>query len=198
MLALIQNSPRTILQVFDVLPVELDTPEGRVFAMPPSWTSQSGAFSLVPVIPFTVPNGQQTTGSPSYSFDVGNNVVQTYSTIAIPPPTATAQAAALIAGGVTLTSIGTPALNGTYAIDNGTRANLLAISLYVSVNGVLPNGAATQKWPDMAGTVHLFTVITFKAFAKAVTDFVTAVNVALATINSGGSASFPSPNLTIA
>lgn len=100
-------------------------------------------------------------------------VVQTIFTSYQPPPTF-----------VALTSSGTPALNGNYAIDNHTQQNIQAISIYVAVNGRFPNGQSSQLWPDVNGTFHSFTsTAQWLAFATGVADFVAALQLGQAHSN---------------
>lgn len=86
---------------------------------------------------------------------------------------------------VTLTSTGTPALNGNYAIDATTQMKIQAISIYVAVNGRFPNSQSTQAWPDTSGTIHKFISTTqWLAFATAMGDFITALDLGQSPSNS--------------
>lgn len=58
---------------------------GRVVGASVGWSSPDGAWHLVNVVPFVVPQGQAISGSPTYVFD-GKNAIETYPTTAIPPP----------------------------------------------------------------------------------------------------------------
>lgn len=82
---------------------------------------------------------------------------------------------AVVPNTITLTSSGTPSLNGTYLVDVATQQKIQAISIYVAVNGHFPNNAPSQAWPDASGSIHLFpNPSSWLAFATAVGDFVTA------------------------
>src|ERR1700733_12279358 len=48
------------------------------------------------------------------------------------------------------------ALSGTYAFDATTQSKILAVSLYIQVNGKFPAGQMPFPWPDASGTMHSF------------------------------------------
>ena len=101
--------------------------------------------------------------------------------VAHTPTVATAtlaqQARAALAAGVTVTSVSTPALDGTYACDPSAQHKIAAVSLFITVNGRFPGGAATLAWPDATGTARVFpTTALFQAFATAVADHVAALD----------------------
>lgn len=115
---------------------------------PAQWAEQTGAYY--------VSNGALVAG-----------------TIAPPAPTLAQQAEALIAGGITITSTGTPALNGVYSCNAQAQANLQAVQIYIQANGKFPGSAGTYPWLDMAGTPHIYPSITeFTALASRIADFV--------------------------
>jgi hypothetical protein len=69
------------------------------------------------------------------------------------------------------------ALNGTYAFDMTTQSKILAVSLYVQVNGKFPAGQTSFPWPDAGGTMHMFTSTSqFQALA----DYTTALDLSQA------------------
>jgi len=79
-----------------------------------------------------------------------------------------------------LVSTSTPALNASYPIDATSQQRVQAISLYVTVNNKFPAGQTMQAWPDVTGTMHLFsTTAQWQAFATAMGDFVAAVDLGL-------------------
>jgi hypothetical protein len=103
-----------------------------------------------------------------------------------------------IAGGVAVTSSGTPALNGTYAVDAGSQANIAALSTGIAAGKPLPGGGATFNYPDIEGTQHAFSAANFLNFAAAIEGYIYALDQALATLVNGGSAALPSTPLAIA
>jgi hypothetical protein len=102
-------------------------------------------------------------------------------------PTVAQLAATLLAGGITITSTSTPALNGTYAIDAAAQANINAVQTYIlTTPGTFPSGA-TQPWVDMSGAVHVFAnTAQFTAFAKAAAQIAAQVTLY-------GAGALPSP-----
>ncbi len=117
----------------------------------------------------------------------------------VPTPVATpsvqAQAETLLASTVTITSSGTPALNGQYTITDADQAHINAVVTNILLNGTFPRGTTTYAWPDSSGTLHTFPdVTTFKAFAIAVAGYV----AALLQVVTGSSTTLPSSSLTIA
>jgi hypothetical protein len=97
-----------------------------------------------------------------------------------PAPTLAQQAQAALAAGVQITSTSTPGLNGVYACDPVSWAKVQGTSLYISVNGKFPAGMASLPWADIAGTAHSFsTTAEFQAFATAIGDYVTELQMAV-------------------
>ena len=115
---------------------------------------------------------------------VNNSALVTY-TPPTPPPTLAQQAAALIAGGITITSTGTPGLDGVYACDATAQSNLQAVQTYILTNGKFPGSSGTYPWLDTTGAAHVFPSVTeFEAFASRVADFVADCTLIMLT-NSG-------------
>jgi len=110
------------------------------------------------------------------------------------PASAAQQVAALLAGGLTITSTSTPALNGTYACDAASIAHISAEMISALVNGVFADGSASVVWADIAGGQHTFpSVAAWKPFATVVGAFVAAATkVAI-----GVSATLPPNTATI-
>lgn len=98
----------------------------------------------------------------------------TFAAPAAPPaPTLARQAEALIGGGITITSTGTPSLNGVYAANPAAQGNLLAVQTYILTNAKFPGSSGTYPWLDASGAAHIFpSVAEFEAFATAVANFV--------------------------
>lgn len=73
--------------------------------------------------------------------------------------------------GVVLTSTGTPAVNGRYAIDSVSVGYLNGLYVGVKVGDHFPGGTTTFNYPDMSGATHSFTETTFVALALGVRDY---------------------------
>jgi hypothetical protein len=98
----------------------------------------------------------------------------------------------MIAAGIGITSVGTPALDGTYAIDPTSQGDIVAVSAYIGEFGTFPNAQTTLPYPDISGTIHTFpSVLEWAGFAKAVADYVAAIEETANILTAGGSASWP-------
>ena len=79
---------------------------------------------------------------------------------------------------VQVNSTSTPALSGVYAFDAETQSKILAVSLYIQVNAKFPAGHTSFPWPDVTGTMHVFTsTAQFQALASALADYATALDL---------------------
>lgn len=117
----------------------------------------------------------------------------------VTPPTLTAaqEAAAALADGIVITSIGTPVLDGTYAVDQTAQNNVNATVTYILLNGTFPGHGTTMPWIDQNGDAHVWPSVTaFKTFATAFANYVAAV--ALYAASNGAAGSLPSNEITIA
>ena len=103
---------------------------------------------------------------------------------ALPAQTLSQQATAALSAGLSLTWTASTALNGTYAVDPLTQANIQAELLSILENGGFTNGTGTLAWLDISGAAHSMTVTQFKLFATAVGAYVGAL-VPIASTNSG-------------
>ncbi len=97
--------------------------------------------------------------------------------VAYTPPapvlTLAQQAQAALAAGLTVTSTGTPALDGLYSVDAAAQQNIQAVQIYIQANGKFPGSTGTYAWLDKSGAAHVFPSVTeFTAFATAVADYV--------------------------
>jgi hypothetical protein len=112
-----------------------------------------------------------------------------------PSPTLLQQSAiaALIAG-IVLTSIATPALDGTYANDPGTVPQINGIVANIAAGLGLPSGTSTFLWLDTSNAGHAFTANDFKNFAAAISGY----NYTLSLIVGGAILALPDFNITIA
>lgn len=115
---------------------------------------------------------------------------------AIPPLAPDQVLAEKIAAGITITSTGTPALNATYALDDVSTSQISQLGLYANAFGTFPGGA-TQPYPDVAGVPHVFTVVQFVAFLRAVAPLVSALNTQAGIMRAGGSPDWPAPTAVI-
>ena len=189
--ALISGSPGTYLfvEAYPAVPNPLVLPNGeQVEGASVGWSGEG--YALVTVTPFSIPTGYITTGNPTYSINTNTGAVgESYSTIPTPPALVAQQ---MIAAGIGITSISTPALNGTYAIDPASQGNIVAVSAYIGEYGTFPNNQTTLPYPDSSGAIHTFPSITeWAAFAKAVADYVEALEETANILAAGGSASWP-------
>lgn len=98
--------------------------------------------------------------------------VEPYGAPVVVPPTlaqlATTAYAEFIANGLTVTSTGTPALNGVYALDPETQSDIAVEAQFISTFGEFTNeGTADLLWPLQNGTEVTFpTTAEFLALAK--------------------------------
>lgn len=105
--------------------------------------------------------------------------------------------ATLMRNGVQITSTGTPAINGTYAVSAEAKANLTGIVSGLSALQGLPGNADTFLYLDASRTPHAFDSAQITALARAVRDFIYAADIAEATALAGGSPAWPSNQITI-
>lgn len=115
-----------------------------------------------------------------------------------PAPTLAQQAAAALGAGLTITSTGTAALNGTYAVASGVpfgREDIGTEAQFISTFSEFTNGTQTIEWPLIDGKTFVTfpSTTTFMAFAKAAAQYYAAVKAVAAT----GQGSFPSNQVTI-
>lgn len=111
--------------------------------------------------------------------------------------TASAAVQTALTSSITITSTGTSALNGTYAVDPATQQKIIAEAVYIQVTGGIgvgnfTNGQSTRGWPDITGTPHTFDTTHFVPFAEAVAQYVDAL------VSWSGSGSLPAASATIA
>jgi hypothetical protein len=112
--------------------------------------------------------------------------------------TPTQMLAAKLAAGITITSTGTPALSGVYAVDPASQIKIVAIAAGIAAGKGLPGGGGTVGILDMAGTSHIFASSDFLDLAKAMEDYVYALYGTEAVLLANGSASWPTSAVTIA
>jgi hypothetical protein len=105
---------------------------------------------------------------------------------AAPPPVLTLaqRAAALIAGGLTITSATLPALNGVYTVQSGVpfgQEDIATEAQFISTFAEFTNGtSADLPWPLLSDAAVIFpTTAAFLSVAKAAAQFVSAVKAAV-------------------
>ena len=112
-----------------------------------------------------------------------------------PSPTLLQQnAAAALLAGIILTSIATPALDGSYANDPLTVPHINGIVANIAAGLGLPSGTSTFLWLDTSNAGHAFTADDFKNFAAAISGY----NYTLSLIVGGAILTLPDFNITIA
>ena len=129
------------------------------------------------------------------AWTISNGQIVAY---APPAPTLAQQAAAALGAGLTITSTGTPALNGTYAVASGVpfgREDIGTEAQFISTFSEFTNGTQTLEWPLIDGKTFVTfpNTATFMNFAKAAAQYYAAVKAVAAT----GQGSFPSNQVTI-
>lgn len=104
-----------------------------------------------------------------------------------------------VSAGVTINSTGSPAIDGTYALDQVSLGRITSEQVYISVTGKFTNGQTTRAWFDIAGAPHTFPSTTeFTAFAEAVAQYEDALITALAVGLAGGAWVAPAMPATLA
>lgn len=143
--------------------------------------------------PDTLPGAWETApdGAPQSGWTYSNGA---YAAPVPPTPTLAQQAAATLSAGLTVTSTGTPAINGTYPTTDLPQRYLASEMQFVSTFGTFTTGGTTLDWPDVSGALHEFDIPTFTAFAKQFAMFV-AANIRCI---DGHATELPSANVTIA
>ena len=103
-------------------------------------------------------------------------------------------AAAALAAGLMITSTSTPSISGTYAVDQLTQMDIIAIETSLNAGRGFPGGATTFNYPDTSGALHAFSETNFTNFAAAVRDYV----YGLKSVIAGASMTLPGSMATIA
>lgn len=104
-----------------------------------------------------------------------------------------------IANGCQVESTGTPSINGTYAIDQASLLNVIALALGIVAGDDFPGGATTYDYPDITGNMVTFSSTTlFLDFALALRDYVAALIHTFNVLQNSGSATWPTLPMTIA
>jgi hypothetical protein len=123
---------------------------------------------------------------PGYTYN-GTTFAAPVAPVPTPAELAAAAYAAAIAAGVTITSAGNSALDGTYAITESSKGTITAEQVYIATTTKFTNGQTSRAWPDINGAYHTFpTTAEFTAFAEATAFYVDSLNAALAVGQAGG------------
>ncbi|KAA1013042.1 hypothetical protein FVF58_09635 [Paraburkholderia panacisoli] len=127
----------------------------------------------------SVPNGQAALAvTPAQWVQIGPewgvvNGTLTTLPVVVSTPSLAQQAQGALSAGLTITSTGTPALDGVYSVNSTAQQNITATQLYVTVNGKFPGSSGTMSWSQANGSVVTFpSVAEFQAFASAVASYV--------------------------
>lgn len=99
---------------------------------------------------------------------------------------------------VQVQSTGTPALNGTYAIDTLSQAQITGISAGIAAGKGLPGGGGAFFWPDVTGVPHSFNSANFLNFASGIEAFLYSFTQALGATVAGFPTPLPTQPITIA
>ena len=109
-------------------------------------------------------------------------------------PTLAQQAAALLAGGLTIASTGTPGIDGVYRCDPESRATIAEVVSGINSGRGFPGGGGTFDFDLATGHVTFAATATFIAVAVAIQDFGYQINQVLA----GRSSTLPPASTSIA
>lgn len=110
------------------------------------------------------------------------------------PASPVVKAAELLAGGLTIQSTSTPALDGVYACDSSSVAHVSAEMISILSGDVFADGGTSATWADTTGGLHVFpSTALFKSFALAVAAFVAAIGK----VSIGASETLPVTTATI-
>lgn len=99
---------------------------------------------------------------------------------------------------LTIQSTGSPALNGTYAMDQGTQAQITGIAAGIAAGRGLPGGGSTFNWPDVFGQPHAFSSTNFLNFASAAESYIYNFTQQLNLLVNNLPATLPTQPITIA
>lgn len=111
------------------------------------------------------------------------------------PPTLVQQAYALVAGGLTIVSTGTPGINGVYACDAATRATIAEVVTGIAASHGFPGNGPTFDFAlaDRTTIVTFPTTLAFVTVGVAIRDFV----YACFQVINGRSVTLPSATVTV-
>ena len=106
--------------------------------------------------------------------------------------------AAAMAAGLTIASTGTPAVNGTYALDAEQQQVVTELAAYIEKNNAFPGGLASVNLRTASGgEIAIPTITLWFAISTAIADFIAKADAVLITAQGGGSPTWPSASATI-
>lgn len=121
-----------------------------------------------------------------------NGVLVPYS----PPPielTIEQRASVALSAGLSIVSESSPDLNGRFDVDSVSQQRIVAEVTSILLNGTFADGTTSIDWIDASGASHSLDTAQFKAFASAVSAYVSAVTKCML----GQSNSLPAATATI-
>lgn len=116
--------------------------------------------------------------------------------VAVVEPTANEILNSKLLDGIVLTCTGTPAVSGTYAMDEVSARQIYDIGLYASQFSTFPGGSI-QPYPDVDGMPHNFTTTQFVAFLQVVAPLISDMNIQAQILAQGGTPVWPTQVGTI-
>ena len=116
-----------------------------------------------------VPVGQPTADSVAYAVWLAAG----YPPDVVPAPTPAQQYGAAVAAGCEIVSTGTPALDGTYALDAGSISDIQAEQAFIAAYTEFSTATPTMAWPVVGGAVTFPTTTAALAVFKALAQYVT-------------------------
>lgn len=94
-------------------------------------------------------------------------------------------------------SVCTSAITGTYATDALHQSYIVAETVSILQNNAFTNGATTKQWADATGAGHTFTIAQWKEFASAIAELVDGQTTAAATLQAGGTPTWPATTVSL-
>lgn len=115
-----------------------------------------------------------------------------------PEPTPDELYARKIAAGIQIASTATPALNGTYALDQTKQGQITGIVTAITAGKGLPGDLPVVPWADINGDPHNFTAADIVNLGKAMEDYIFALSQTASLLRAGQKAEWPAQPVTIA
>jgi hypothetical protein len=108
------------------------------------------------------------------------------------------QYSAALSAGCQIVSTSTPAINGTYMLDQNSFILTMGEQSYILLKGTFTNGQTTRNWNDVNGVQHTFpSTALFTAFGEVLAQYVDQLQTALAAGLAGGIWTPPAQPVTI-